>query len=457
MTQKFNNFKPCDPYEIKVSSNLTADNLIVAEIIDSFHADGVIPDITITEDGELVEGINALTAAIRLEQKIVMVAVQPSLEISVPLLISTELLYVHPLNSAIYGENEDLSALEAAIQETGWIKTLVATPDGSGKNRIVSGNSCFKVGCKLGRKEFSVELKIFNSQQEEFRALLAGNVGREKTIEQKVREGLLWEEIEREEAKSRMGRAGLGEGSVRDRIAKKVGLGSGVNYEHAAASVKALDEAADAPIGSVRHQQYQQLKQILSKPRGVDAAYKLIKPEPPPPPTNQTQRRWTPKEFERVKIINGPHKGAMSTTGCTYAIVRIITGPFSAICYIEGDPEDKRHQIAFNQMEALPTPPTSVTQELNQKQQSLGFGSKRSQLLPEVSRNVGPPVEQQSSSITNLNATGDVLVTEVAIALLKLTPKQMYEVMCRVQPELDASRLEAIWKALEKSLAHKAA
>ena len=50
-----------------------------------------------------------------------------------------------------------------------------------------------------------------------------------------------------------------------------------------------------------------------------------------------------------------------------------------------------------------------------------------------------------------------MLVTEVAIALLKLTPKQLHEVMQRIEPELNASQLEAIWKALEKSLAHKAA
>ncbi|QLE47915.1 hypothetical protein FD724_07155 [Nostoc sp. C057] len=293
-------------------------------------------------------------------------------------------------------------------------------------------------------KEFSVELKIFNTPQDELRALLAGNVGREKTIEQKAREGLLWEEIEREEAKSRQGRAGLGEGTVRDRIATKVGLGSGVNYEHAAAAVKALDETADAPIGSVRHQQHQQLKQILSRPRGVDAAYKLIKPAVPS--TNQAQQRWTPKEFERVKIIGGPHKGAI-------AVVRTITGPFSAVCYLEGDPEDKRHQIAFNQMEALPVtkPPTSVTAELEQKQEELGFGKgKRSQLLPDLTRNEGPPIEQQSATITNLNATGDVLVTEVAIALSRLTPEQLNQAISKASQTWSKAQIEAAYQALHE-------
>ncbi|MEH1777074.1 hypothetical protein [Nostoc sp.] len=448
MTQKFNNFKPCDPHEIRVPDSLSADESEVQKVISSFNADGTIPDIIITEDGELIEGINALVAATRLKQKMVMVTVQPSLEISVPLLISTELLYVHPLNASIYGENENLSGLEAAIQETGWIKTLVVTPDGSGKYRIVSGNSCFKVGCKLGRKEFLVELKIFNNQQEELRALLAGNVGREKTIEQKVREGLLWEEIEREVAKSRQGRAGQGVGTTRDRIATKVNLGSGVNYEHAVVAVKALDETAGAPEGSVRHHKHQQLKALLSRTRGVDAAYKLVKPEPSSKPVQP--QRWTPKEFERVKIIAGAHKGSLAT-------VRVVTGAFSAICHVDGTPDDKRYQIAFNQMEAFTEvkPPTSVKQELKQKQQVLGLGT-RSQILEDQGRNEGfNPAEQPTLMVTLTN--DEIVVAETANALLKLTTKQLYEVMCKVEPELSTAQLEAIWKALEKSLSHKAA
>ncbi|QLE42280.1 hypothetical protein FD723_18850 [Nostoc sp. C052] len=456
MAQKFNNFKPCDPREIKVPSNLNADESEVQKVISAYNADGLIPDITITEDGELIEGINSLIAAIKIGQNIVptIVAAQPKLELSVPLLINTELLYVHPLNATIYGENEDLSGLEAAISETGWIKTLVATPDGNGRYRIVSGNSCFKVGCKLGRKEFSVELKIFNNQQEEFRALLAGNVGREKTIEQKVREGLLWEKIEREEAKARQGKAGLGEGTVRDRVSRLVRLGSGVNYEHAVAAVKVLDETAGAPEGSVRHQQHQQLKQILSRTRGVDAAYKLIKPEPPPKQTSQ--QRWTPKILDKVKIIAGPHKGAIAT-------VRTAGGAFSADCYIEGDPENKRHQIAFNQMEALPEekPLTSVAQELKQKQKELGLSGRSSppqasQLLPDKDRNEGFNTSEQPTLMVTLTSD-EIAVAEAADKILKLTSKQLYEVMCKVEPSLTGAHLEAIWKALEKSLAHKAA
>ncbi|MEH2086866.1 hypothetical protein [Nostoc sp.] len=455
MTQNLITLKGWNPYKITITDHLTAEENIVSKVISSFKVDGIIPDIIITESGELIEGIEALEAAKRLDQQMVMVIVRQPLQVSESLLvsISAELLYVHPLNVSIYGDNEDLSALKAAISETGWIKPLVATPDGQGRYRIVSGNSCFKVGCELGRKEFSVELKIFNSEQEELKTLLAGNVGREKTIEQKVREGLLWERIEREEAKSRQGRSGQGEGTTRDIIAKRVGLGSGVNYEHAVAAVKEMDESKDAPVGSVQHHRHQQFKQLLSRPRGVDAAYKLVKESAPPSASGTNHKRWIPKEFERVKITAGPYKGKEAT-------VRVITGPFSSICHIDGTPEEKRHQIAFDQMEAIVEVsilPTSVTQELKQQQQSLGLGT-RSQILPDKVRNEGHPPEQQlPSCITNINATGEVQVTEMAIALLSLTPKQLFEVMSKAQADFSASQLEAIWKALEKSLAHKAA
>ncbi|MEH1821511.1 MAG: ParB/RepB/Spo0J family partition protein [Nostoc sp.] len=447
MTQIARNLKGWNPYEITIPDNFSVDENIVLKVITGFQADGIIPDIVINNSGELIEGIESLEAAKRLEQQMVMVVIAPSTKPQISIeWIPIELLDPHPINSQIYGENEDVTALAESIAKNGLQEIFTLSPNGN-RFRVIHGHRRRLACQKVGIKTVPSIVKNFSTTEDELAALLSGNEYREKSIEQKSREYLVWLEIEKERAKSRQGRPGEGEGTVRDIIAKRVGLGSGVNAEHAMACVKALDETADAPLGSVRHKQHEQLKQLLSRTRGVDTAYKLVKPEPP---SNQTsQQRWIPKEFERVKIINGPHKGKNAT-------VRVITG-ISAVCHIEGESEHKRHQVAFNQMEALPTQPTSVTQELNQKQKEMGLGGRRSQLLPEVSRNEGPPVEQQSSSITNLNTTGDVLVTEVAITLLKLSSKQMYEVMCKVEPQLSAAHLEAIWKALEKSLAHKAA
>ncbi|BBD69554.1 hypothetical protein NIES4072_31130 [Nostoc commune NIES-4072] len=455
MTQKLDNFKSCNPYLIRIPASLSIDEIEVSKVISSFQADGMIPDIIISEDGELIEGIDALEAAKRLEQQMVMVVIASSTKPQIDIKwIPIELLDPHPINSQIYGESEDVTTLAESITKNGLQEIFTLKPEENGRYTIIHGHRRRLACLKAGIKVVPSKLKNFSTTEDELAALLSGNEYREKTIEQKVREGLLWEKIEQEEAKLRQGRAGQGVGATRDIIAKRVGLGSGVNYEHAVAALKEMDGSKDAPIGSVQHHRHQQFKQLLSRPRGVDAAYKLIKESAPLATAEINHKRWTPKEFERVKIKDGPYKGHLAT-------VRVVTGAFSAVCHIDGTPEDKRYQIAFNQMEAIPEvtkPPTSVKQELNQKQEELGFGrGKRSQLLPEVSRNQGPPVEQQSATITNLNTTGDVLACEVAIALLKLTPKQMYEVMCKVEPELDASRLEAIWKALEKSLAHKAA
>lgn len=436
------NLKPWKPHDIEVPAEYCIDENKVTAVLEKFSTSGNIPDIVVTKEGKLIDGLDALEAAKRLEQQMVMVVVREEMPESIFTSIATDLLYSHPLNTTIYGENEDLSALKAAIAETGWIKTLLVTPDGKGKYKILSGNSCFKVGRELGRKEFAVELKIFNNEQEELRALLAGNVGREKTIEQKVREGRLWEEIEREEAKARQGRAGQGVGTVRDRVAEKVGLGSGVNYEHAAAAVKALDESADAPEGTARHQQHQALKQILSKPRGVDAAYKLLKSDKPAPP-----ERWMPREFDRVKITGGENKGRNAT-------VRVITGAFSAVCHIDGTPDEKRHQIAFQQMEPLveeTKPIASLNQELKQRQKNLGLGVA-SQALPSVRSNDAKPQEQQQASAVNLNLNGEALIGEVAIALMRLSPEQLNQAIVSASSNWSKAQIEACYQALHQQM-----
>lgn len=449
MAQRLDNFKPCNPHEIRIPNDLSADESEVQKVIDGFQANGTIPDIIITEDGELIEGIDALEAAIRLDQQIVMVQLAPSIKPQIDIKwIPIELLDPHPINEKIYGESEDVTALAESIAKEGLQEMFTAKPESNGRYTIIHGHRRRLASLKAGIKVVPAKLKNFPTMEDELAALLSGNEYREKSIEQKSREYLVWLEIEKERSKSRCGRPGEGLGATRDILAKRVGLGSGVNAEHAIVCVKTLDETADAPLGSVRQKQHEQLKQLLSRTRGVDAAYKLIKPEPPP---NQTQQRWKPKEFERVKIIDGPNKGSLAT-------VRVITGAFSAVCHLDGTPEDKRHQIAFNQMQAIPEvkPPTSVTQELDQKQKESGLGTRRSQLLPDKARNEGFNTSEQPTLMVTLTSD-EIAVAETAEKLLKLTSKQLYEVMCKVEPELTGAHLEAIWKALEKSLAHKAA
>ncbi len=472
-----------NPYDVRIPTHLTIDENDVSKVISSFQTDGIIPDITVTEDGELIEGIEALEAAKRLEQQMVMVVVasrSTSKLATAFTKLNIDLIDTHPLNTSLYGENEDLSQLKKAIEITGRIKPILVTPK-NGCYTAICGNSCLKVARALGYKEVQVEVVHFDNEFDEIRALLAGNVGREKSIEQKVREGWLWEKIEREEAKARMlagkndPRENFPQGRTTDAVAQKVGLGSGKNYEHASKAVSVLDETASAPAGSQEHKKHQELKQILSRPRGVDAAYKLAKVstgEYPrgafrgesdhgdsprgafrinPPPPDKFKQKWIPRPFERVKIIDGPHKGKLAT------VTIVLT--FEVMAHIDGMPDEKRENIPFRCLEPIVEAKTftSVTQETAAKQKEMGFGT-RSQLFKESDRNEGHSHHQQlPASIISLNSTDDVLVTEIAIALLKLTAKQLFEVMSKVQPDLTTPQIEAVWKALEKSLAHKAA
>ncbi|MBD2771199.1 ParB/RepB/Spo0J family partition protein [Iningainema tapete] len=456
----------CDIKNISIPFHLSADEGNVKKIITEFNKDGIIPKIIITSDKVLIDGIDALEASRRLGQTSVLVAVKQSTDDRQLLqLVPSSLLYIHPINSSIYGESEDLNELEKSIQKTNWIEPLIVTFDGE-RYRIVSGNSRYKVSQKLGIKQVPCEVKVFTSEAEELKFLLAGNIQREKTIEQKVREGWLWEEIEREEAKARMLKGSTAPmenspgGAVRDIVAKRVGLGSGKTYEHASAAVKEMDDSRDAAPGTVRGDRHRQLKELLSKPRGVDAAYKLVKEKEEPKPTSTKHKpaqseKWIPKELERIKVTGGEHSGKEATV--------MVVLSMCAITHIDGSPESKRDQIPFNQMRPLEQPSiptdksTSVKEEIRKKQQELGLGSGE-QVLPDKQRNEGTaPSEPIQASAINFKTTGDALVTEVAIALLRLSPKQLSEVMRSCGPDFTSTQIEAIYQGLKQQITHKAA
>ncbi|MBD2488984.1 ParB/RepB/Spo0J family partition protein [Aulosira sp. FACHB-615] len=433
--------KPWNPHEIEIPPHLIADDDGVAKIISDFNSNGSIPDITITESGQLIDGVNALEAAKRLDQGVIIAIVttattEEKIQIQ---WIPIELLDPHPINTQIYGENEDVAELAESIAKNGLQEVFTVTPNAD-RFTIIHGHRRRLACIKAGLTKVPAKVKNFSTSEDAIAALLSGNEYREKSIEQKAREYLAWEEIEKQRAKSRQGRTGEGQGTTRDIIAKRVGLGSGVNAEHAVAAVKALDEVKDPVKKS-------QLKMALSKPRGVDAAYKLVKP------SEQKQfSRWIPKEGDKVRIVKGRYKDKLATVTVVLSLC--------ALCHVEGNPEAKRDQIPFTDMELVEEvikPVTSIQQEVKQQQNDLGLGN-RAQVLPDIKRNTGiAPVEQMQSSATNLNVVGDSLVTEVAIALIKLSPKQMGEVFAKIEDDLSTQQLEAIWQSLRNHFAHKAA
>ena len=94
----------------------------------------------------------------------------------------------HPANPKIYGEDEDISDLIQLISESGFDERLIVNT----KGEIVSGNRRNRTALKLELVTVPIEVKAFDSIEEEIRFLLSKNATRTKTVFQKVREGQQW-------------------------------------------------------------------------------------------------------------------------------------------------------------------------------------------------------------------------------------------------------------------------
>lgn len=160
-------------------------------------------------------------------------------------IVPLSMLKMHPKNIEIYGE-EDVTTLAQSIAESGWIKPLTVTPE----YVIVSGHRRYQAAAQLGYAELPVEIETFASKASEIERLLRENENRGKSPEQQIREGMTWEPIEEQKANQRWANQfGSGkifpqaeDGRVRDIIARRVGLGSGVTYEKGRAVVERIDE-----------------------------------------------------------------------------------------------------------------------------------------------------------------------------------------------------------------------
>lgn len=237
--------------------------------------------------------------------------------------LPTTELKPHPKNIEIYGD-EDVGGLVAKIRESNWIKPLTVTQN----NTIISGHRRYQACKQLGISSVPVEIRRFNNEYEELEALLLENEFREKTKEQKVKEGRTWEVIEGEKAKQRMLEAAKKtnedllkrddkrvkdncpeplnsitnikelNGQTRDAVAKKVGFGSGRDYERAKKVVEAIEEIRR----NGDFEKAEVLKTVLEK--STDGALKLVK--------ENNIERFTPERIERIKTgeasINEIHK-----------------------------------------------------------------------------------------------------------------------------------------------------
>jgi ParB/RepB/Spo0J family partition protein len=222
----------------------------------------------------------------------------------------TELKH-HPKNHFIYGENEDISDLIESLEQFGQTRPIIVNKN----NEILSGNRRTLSAKAIGMTLLECEVREFETLEEELEFLLIENVQRAKSTEQKVREAQLWKDIESAKAKARQkGKKVKAEetGTTRDAVAKRVGLGSGYNYQKAEKIVNAIDEF----IKNGESFKANSLRESLNK--SVNKATELLEslttpvieetiPEQPNETTEKTEAITTPVQKEN-QIHHNPNQ-----------------------------------------------------------------------------------------------------------------------------------------------------
>lgn len=149
-------------------------------------------------------------------------------------------LMENPLNKKTYG-TEDNTALLEKVKRSGWIKPIIVNPDFI----ILSGHRRLEVARTLGHTE--IECEIFTGDPvRQLEIFLLENQYRVKTTLQKIKEGQLFLELEKQRAHARMvttGNVNLGlesamepsptlepKGTTRDIVGERIGM-SGRSFE----------------------------------------------------------------------------------------------------------------------------------------------------------------------------------------------------------------------------------
>ena len=206
--------------------------------------------------------------------------------------INITLLQPHPRNVEIYGA-EDVTELVDYIRDSKWIKPLVI----SQHNRIISGHRRWQAALILGLTKVPYVKQVFETEEDELKALLLENASRDKTEEQKVREARQWKRIEEDEADERRkatliqftnneenidyssvsenDRTREDTGRASKKLADRVGFGSDRTYEKA---VKVVDKADNLKEeGKVKESKA--LLKILNEQSVSAASYLISEPE----------------------------------------------------------------------------------------------------------------------------------------------------------------------------------
>lgn len=178
-----------------------------------------------------------------------------------------EELRPHPENEEIYDDRDLTAETDAgfleSIREKGVLTPVIVDQN----NQIISGHRRVEAAKQVGLETVPVTVREFDSDLERLEQLVDLNRQREKTFSQKLREAEVLERVERERAKRRQGtRTDIVEnsppgsdtdapddtefGKTRERVAERVGIGSGRTYDMA----KTVWEAAQDGDTVARHE-----------------------------------------------------------------------------------------------------------------------------------------------------------------------------------------------------------
>lgn len=208
-------------------------------------------------------------------------------------------LHPHHKNAEIYGMDEDVSDLVEKIKRSGQVHTLVVTSKGI----VLAGHRRMKACKELGINEVDVEIRDFDTLEQEIEYIIDNNATREKTNEQKAREAIVLKETlsalaeKRKLSKLKQNQTSdmpkmaqretetievpnsalrddvvLEQGKTRDIIASKVGLKSGQEVDRAMKTVKKIDELKEEG----RTEDEELLRGVMNN-RSISAAENLAK------------------------------------------------------------------------------------------------------------------------------------------------------------------------------------
>jgi len=212
-------------------------------------------------------------------------------------------------NLGIYGSEENTDLVES-IKEKGIIEPIVIKGDGS----IISGHRRWAVAKELNAVYVPVRVISFKTEIEERDALINFNKYRQKTFTQKMNEAEFIEETEKIKARERQIESlkqgdknpvketfpTRDKGQTRDKVAEKINIGSGRNYEKA----KKVWETAKV------EKEYQPIIEKIDKGEiSINQAYKTIKQEEKKverKETLQTKAKELPAEKFQVIYCDPP-------------------------------------------------------------------------------------------------------------------------------------------------------